>query len=64
MKHHLTRTALFAALLTTSLVGCKDNQEQGAPATRTEALPAAYWEHSIWISAANAPVVTKTTTED
>ena len=52
MKHHLTRTALFAALLTTSLVGCKDNQEQGAPATRTEALPAAYWEQSIWIPAA------------
>ena len=63
MKHHLTRTALFAALLTTSLVGCKDNQEQGAPCTRTEALPAAYWEQSIWISAANAPVVTETATD-
>ena len=64
MKHHLTRTALLAAFLTTSLVGCKDNQEQGASCTRTEALPAAYWEQSIWISAANAPVVTKITTED
>ena len=64
MNHHLTRTALFAALLTTSLVGCKDNQNQGTPCTRTEALPAAYWEQSIWISAANAPVVTATATEE
>ena len=64
MKANFAHTTLFAALLATTMIGCK-NQEQGmgTPGTRTEALPAEYWEQSIWIAASNAPVVTKTATD-
>ena len=60
----LTTPTILAAMMAATVTSCADRAEEGVPATRTEALPAAYWEQSIWISAANVPVVTKTTTED
>ena len=60
----LTTPTILAAMMAATMTSCADRAEQGASCTRTEALPAAYWEQSIWISAANAPVVTKITTEE
>jgi alpha-L-rhamnosidase len=65
MKKNISNYTLMAAVVAGTLLSCSDASKQDAPnvGVRTEALSTESWEQSQWIAAANAPMVSDTTTE-
>lgn len=58
-----TAITLAAGMALTALSGCS-NAHGTAPGARVEALDPQIWDHSIWISAVDAPAITDTIVTD